>query len=147
MTNTRIQARINSDMTPGEIANEVIRVTGYTDDLANVAMWLITDYGRINHATKDGAREHLARFAEIVTSAVFQLGKLQLSARDQWGFGWGTIAAAVGVSRSTVRGQIETARRDYAANGTWFDQDGEHKGTAADAASAPRQVPEPDGAD
>ncbi len=147
MTKTRTEARINSDMSPVQIANEIIRVTGYTDDLANVAEQLLTDYGRILYQDKDGTLKHAARFARIVNGAAARLGELQLAARDQWGFGWGTIATAVGLSRSTVRGQIETARRDLAAKGTWFDQDGKHDGTPAEAASAPRQAPEPDGAD
>ena len=45
------------------------------------------------------------------------------------------------------RGQIETARRYYAASGIWFDQDGEHKGTAEEAAAALRAAPTPHDAD
>jgi hypothetical protein len=179
------EAHITSDMTPGQIAEEVIRVVtgpGYFDGeigdgRAGVIGWLlrtyskappeaatedearehleflaelaryVSDLSRISAGTRDEVLQHLAWFADIASPAVRQLGKMQLAARDQWGFGWGTIASAVGVPRSTVRGQIETARRYYATFGTWFDQDGEHKGTAEEAAAALRAAPTPAGAD
>jgi hypothetical protein len=179
---TLTEAHIHSGMTPGQIAEEVIRVVagpgyfdGVVDGRAGVIGWLlrsysqaapetedaarerleflaefagyVSDLSRISAGTRDDVLEHLGWFAAIASPAVRQLGKMQLAARDQWGFGWGTIANAVGVPRSTVRGQIEAARRYYAASGIWFDQDGEHKGTAEEAAAALRAAPTPHDAD
>jgi hypothetical protein len=179
---TLTEAHIHSGMTPGQIAEEVIRVVagpgyfdGVIDGRAGVIGWLlrscskaapetedaarerleflaefagyVSDLSRISAGTRGDVLEHLGWFAAIASPAVRQLGKMQLAARDQWGFGWGTIANAVGVPRSTVRGQIETARRYYATSGIWFDQDGEHKGTAEQAAAALRAAPTPHDAD
>lgn len=137
------EARINSGMTALEIANEVIRVTGYTEDLADVVELLLSRMSRVV-GSRDDAKDRLGRFARIASAAGEQLERLQLAARDQAGLGWGTIAAAVGVSRSTIRGQIQSTRRDYAAQGRWFDSRGEHQGTADETASALRQALEGD---
>ena len=119
---TLTEAHIHSGMTPGQIAEEVIRVVagpgyfdGVVDGRAGVIGWLlrsyskaapetedaarerleflaefagyVSDLSRISAGTRDDVLEHLGWFAAIASPAVRQLGKMQLAARDQWGFG------------------------------------------------------------
>src|SRR5262249_7085947 len=77
-------------------------------------------------ASVDEARDLLTRFAYVVRRASDRLEDMQLAARDQWHMGWGAIATAVDLSRSTVKGQIQATRIHCAGKGSWYDATGRH---------------------
>jgi hypothetical protein len=62
-----------------------------------------------------------------------RLEGMMLAARDQYGMGWGTIAATLERPRQTVRDQIRAIRRDFARQGSWYDSSGFHHGGGRDA--------------
>lgn len=78
----------------------------------------------------------LEAFAYITDKCNSRLEAMQLAARDQWRMGWGRIATAVHLARSTVKGRIQAARDRYAQQGIWYDADGIHQGTPEAARSA-----------
>jgi hypothetical protein len=61
---------------------------------------------------------------------------MQLAARHQWRMGWGPIATAVGVARSTVKDRMQATRERYAWEGRWYDTGGLRTGSPEAARSA-----------
>ncbi|MQY09894.1 hypothetical protein [Actinomadura macrotermitis] len=68
-----------------------------------------------------------------------------LRARDQYGWGWGTIAARLDAPRSTVKDKIIRLRQEYARAGIWYDPAGGHTGTPAEAEAAIQAMTASDG--
>jgi hypothetical protein len=93
----------------------------------------------------DEASDLLTRYAYVVRRAQDRLEDMQLAARDQWGLGWGAIARAVDLSRSTVKGQIQASRARYADNGLWYDAAGRHQATPRTAHEATGRAWDQDG--
>jgi hypothetical protein len=87
----------------------------------------------------------LSGFAYVANMCTDRREAMQLAARDQWGMGWGTIAAAAERSRSTVKGQVQSARTRYAEVGDWWDAGGLHHGTPEQAAGAGLRARRQDG--
>jgi hypothetical protein len=87
-------------------------------------------------SSQDEARELLEQLAAVTRRAEDRLEDAQLAARDQWGLGWGAIATAVDLSRSTVKGQIQASRSRCAGDGIWYDAGGRHEKTPAAAHEA-----------
>jgi hypothetical protein len=77
-------------------------------------------------ADPDEALDLLAKFARVHDGSAGRLEEMMLAARDQWRHGWGAIATAAGLPRSTVKGRIVTARERRAQIGQWYDARGFH---------------------
>jgi hypothetical protein len=84
----------------------------------------------------ENAYRLLEAFAYITDKCNSRLEAMQLAARDQWRMGWGRIATAVHLARSTVKGRIQAARDRHAQQGIWYDADGINRGTPEAARSA-----------
>lgn len=85
------------------------------------------------------AYDLLSAFGYVTNMCNSRLEAMQLAARDQWCMGWGTIAAAVELARSTVKGRIQATRERFAERGVWYDLTGVHRAdpvTALEATSA-----------
>lgn len=102
-----------------------------------------TDLGAPANAAD--ALDVLTKFGHVHNRSIGRLKGLMLAARDQWGYGWGTIAQAVGMPRTTVKERIQTARQNYAAMGQWYDADGYHHASTDTAQNAIRPACERDG--
>jgi hypothetical protein len=78
----------------------------------------------------------LTAFGAITAMCNSRLEAMQLAARDQWRMGWGRIAKAVVVARSTVKDRIQATRERYSEEGHWYDGGGFHTGSPEAARSA-----------
>lgn len=68
----------------------------------------------------------LTAFGFVTAMCTNRLEAMQVAARDQWLMGWGTIAAALESSRSTVKSRIQATRRRFVDSGVWYDPAGIH---------------------
>jgi hypothetical protein len=84
----------------------------------------------------------LTGVARLHNRCAERLDEMMLAARDQWGHGWGTIATAVNLPRSTVKGRIQVAseRRTQTTQELARDRDGQEP--RRDADDSPAQTTE-----
>lgn len=84
----------------------------------------------------DDAQILLQRFAFVTGMCSSRLDAMLVAARYQHHLGWGTIATAAELPRSTVRDHILATRDRYADDGIWYDPAGLRRGTPEEARRA-----------